>query len=1019
MVFSLERAQSASNTVQSKQSVNTTSLKLVLLGRAHFERENQRVRIPTRKGIGLLAYLALEGVQSRARLAMVFWGQFDETRGRMNLRRELQRIRDLGLEEALLVTSSSVQLATEVWCDAKEFQNAIRKADVATAVHLWGGVLLEGVDAEDDLEFDIWLERNRADFQAQYLDSLHSFAALLENAREYRQALGAYQQILAEDNLNESVYRALIRIYGLLGMREQAQVTFSQLEVLLREDLGLTPLPETLLLIEQIRANLKPQENLNAKNDTNLFEPPFVGREDVIAEFKLHPSRIQVILGEPGVGKSRLAAEFLAQSGVFVKIQGREDWRGITLAPITAVLREHQHKLESLSSSDRLELARLIPELEPNSKNLEAPSLEGRTRFLQALANALEISVQGGAMLVDDIHWLDESSVNVLTLLLNQSSIQAIFTAREAELESADHVRISINTLERQGILKKIQLQALSEIDVLELVRVLSGASGAIEFSERLFDATAGNPFFTLETIRHLFATGFLEVSDGLWQVGEQHANYQELPIPNTLKTMILERIMRLGAGVQRLLEAASLNGALFELSDLEGATALGEWDALDALEQSVGAQLIRLQETGYRFTHDLVRRTLEDAILPERKSRIHDKLANNAILKNALPERIAEHFEAAGKQNQAVQFRYLAAERLEKLNLSQAAKEQLELAFKLISTKVSNDEQRLWLVKIHLKLGNVKHDLADYQAARFEFEHALEIAKLIANPGLQSECLSGLARVAGGLSSYASVLKTCQESLELARQSHDPIITARALYWLGNTEFQLGNTKLATKHLIESLELQQLSSELDMIATTNILLGRVATFDKDHARAIEYYRIALESNRKIGYLKGTALCLTGISWRALLVKDFEIAEQTARESLELYLRLGGPWLIANAMTNLAHALAGKNMLEAAKHHYANALERSLEIEAFNITLEILVGVAQMLLSENQSLAARLLATAIQHERSTAEIRDYAAPVVLEWQKLNKKNAKLPLEHDFQNILTQARSILHLKPTST
>ncbi len=979
---------------------------------AHFERHNQHIRIPTRKGLGLLAYLALEGIQTRARLAEVFWGQFDEARGRMNLRRELQRLRDLGLEDVLLVTSSSVQLATDIWCDAIEFQNAIRKAEVATAVKLWGGAFLEGVDAEDDLEFDHWLERKRADFQAQHLDSLHSFAVLLENAREHRQALEIYQQILIEDNLNERVYRALIRLFGVLGMREQALVTFSQLEVLLREDLGLTPLPETVALIEQIRANLTPRENQNIKTDNSLFEPPFVGRDDLITELKRQPYRIHVLLGEPGVGKSRLAVEFFAQSGFYLKIQGREDWRGITLAPITSVLREHRLNLESLSSSDRLEVARLIPELEPNSKNLEAPSLEGRTRFLQALANALEFNLQGGALLVDDIHWLDESSVNVLTLLLNQSNNQAIFTAREAEIDRSDHVRISINTLERQGILKKTQLHAWSELDVLELVRSLSGTSGAVEFSMRLFDATGGNPFFTLETIRHLFATGFLEDNQGQWQVSEQHANYQQLPIPNTLKTMILERISRLGAGVQRLLEAASLNGALFELSDLEGATALGEWDALDALEQSVGAQLIRVQDAGYRFAHDLVRRTLEDAILPERKSRIHRKLASNAIAKNALPERIAEHFEAAEMGNQAVEYRYFAAERLEKLNLSQAAKEQLELALKLILTQVSNDEQQQWLVKVYLKLGNVKHDLADYLAAQLEFERALEIAKSLPNPGLQSECFSGLARVAGGLSRYASVLESCQESVKLARQSNEPIILARALYWLGNTEFQLGNTKLATKHLVESLELQKHSSELDMIATTNILLGRVATFDKDHARAIEYYRIALESNRKIGYLKGTALCLTGISWRALLVKDFEIAEQTARESLELYHQLGGPWLIANAMTNLAHALAGKHNLQVAKRHYADALERSLEIGAYNITLEILVGVAKLLLPKNQRLAAQFLAVAIQHERSTAEIKDYAAPIVLEWQKLNRNNVTLPTHNDFQDTLSQARATL-------
>jgi DNA-binding SARP family transcriptional activator/predicted ATPase len=991
--------------------VDSSSPKLFLLGFPHLTRQAQDVRIATRKGIGLLAYLALEGVQTRTRLAEIFWGQFDEARGRMNLRRELQRLKDLGLQDLLLVTNSSLQLAKQVWCDATLFQKAALAGDVQSAVNLWSGTLLEGFDAEDDLEFDHWLEQKRIEFEAQHLDALHVFAAQLENNRDLRQALTTYQQILARDNLNETVYQALIRLHGLLGMREQAIATFTQLKDLLREELGLIPLPATIALIEKVKQSAKQGEQLPPQNSHDLFDPPFIGREDVIAQLNRNPKRIHLLLGEPGVGKSRLATEFLLSLGSFVRIQGREDWRGITLAPITAILRENHEKLESLSSSDRLEVARLLPEIEPNSKNLEAPSLEGRTRFLEALANALRLIVGNGALLVDDMHWLDESSVHVVSLLLSASNTQTIFTARETEFETIDHVRISINSLERQGILRKTNLMAWGEIDVLELVRNLSKSQEASKFSERLFDATGGNPFFTLETIRHLFATGFLIVNQGLWQVSPEHANYQQLPIPNSLKTMIFERITRLGAGVQRLLEAASLNGSVFELSDLDGATALGEWDALDALEQSVGAQLIRTQDTGYRFAHDLVRRTLEDGILSERKSRIHRKLANNAITKNALPERIAEHFEGAGDRFQAVNYRYLAAERLEKLNLSQAARIQLEMALQLIGQPNSDLEHQL-LVKVHMKLGNVLHDLAEYETASVELERALELARTIDHPGLQSECLSGLARVAGGLSSYAAVLPTCQESLMLARLSLDPIVTARALYWLGNTEFQLGKTEQATEHLIESLELQQQGGELDMFATTNILLGRVATFDQNHKKAIEYYRVALESNRKIGYLKGTALCLTGISWRALIVKNFIEAEQSARESLALYLQLGGPWLIANAMTNLAHALAGKNQHEEAKHHYATALERSVEIGAYNITLEIMVGVAKMLLSADQSLAAQLLALAIQHERSTAEIKDYAAPVVQEWHFASPKNKTLPINLNFEKTLEEAQKVL-------
>jgi DNA-binding SARP family transcriptional activator len=351
--------------------VSDPSLKLFLLGRAYIARQSRQIRVPTRKGIGLIAYLALEGIQSRARLAEVFWGQFDEARGRMNLRRELKRLKDLGLDDLLIATSTSLQTAPELQCDALEFLRAVKRNDAAAAVQHWGGDFLAGLDAEDDLEFDHWFERQRLSFQAQHLDSLHSFAAQLEGRNENRQAIDVYGQILNLDNLNESVYRALIRLHGTLNEREQALGYFRQLEAALEEELGLTPLPETLALVQSLRSRDKKTEPPARKNVADLFDPPFVGRDDMIEEFNRRKSQIQLLLGEAGIGKSRLAVEYLTRSGAYLRLQGREDWRGITLAPITAALRAHLKALEALSSSDRLEVARLIPELEPNLKNLE------------------------------------------------------------------------------------------------------------------------------------------------------------------------------------------------------------------------------------------------------------------------------------------------------------------------------------------------------------------------------------------------------------------------------------------------------------------------------------------------------------------------------------------------------------------------------------------------------------------------------------------------------------------------
>ena len=129
--------------------------------------------------------------------------------------------------------------------------------------------------------------------------------------------------------------------------------------------------------------------------------------------------------------------------------------------------------------------------------------------------------------------------------------------------------------------------------------------------ARRLQRATHGNPYFLLETIRFLFDSGDLTIDErGTWvtRYDEDTGSYAELPVPPTVQQAVIERVERLGPAARRVLETAALAGDGFVLEEVQPATALSDWEALEGLERALQANLIASATPGYRFAHDLAR---------------------------------------------------------------------------------------------------------------------------------------------------------------------------------------------------------------------------------------------------------------------------------------------------------------------------------------------------------------------------------------------------------------------------
>lgn len=669
-------------------------IRIELLGAPRVLCAGRELRLPVKKSLALLAVLAVDGRCTRARLAALLWGELDDEAARRNLRRELHRLREAGLGE-VLAGDDALALAAGVRSDVAELAGAGGDGE-AEELLPDAAVLLDGFELADAPAFDDWLAQARERLARRWAERLAARARRLEAAGALREALALCRRLAAHDPLQESHAADTMRLHALLGERGAALERYEQLRRTLQHELGLEPLPATVALAEQLRAaeQLAPLVARGGSAGLARFQAPLVGRESELQRLADSPAVARLLVGEPGVGKSRLAeaAAEGAQPCVVVRLGPLA--RGAPLQALAQALREAlagaagRERLAGLPALTRQELARLLPELDGAPARAEPAHAALRGRFLAALADTLRTLCAGGVLWIDDLHWADEAMLDLLDPLLHRLGREraagaagvprVLLTARRHELAEHAAARDVLRRLERAGLVERLELQPLPPEATLALVRRLSGASGGTRFAQRLQRATDGNPYFLLETLRYLFDVGELAIdAQGIWSTryDDATADYAELPVPPSVEQAVVERFERLGAAAQRLLEVAALADDPFSLDELRGATALSDFEAVDGLERAAGADVITAIASGgepsrpaWRFAHELARQALERRLGAERRRLIHRRLAATLEARHGRPDRIAHHLHGAGEAAAAVPWWLAAAQAAERV---------------------------------------------------------------------------------------------------------------------------------------------------------------------------------------------------------------------------------------------------------------------------------------------------------------------------------------------------------------
>lgn len=579
----------------------------------------------------------------------------------------------------------------------------------------------------------------------------------LEDRIDFDLACGRHHQVLpelegltAEHCLRERFWgQRMLALYR-SGRQAEALQVYQKARRRLVDELGLEPGPalvelEAAILRQDDR--LLPRSALEPAGSASGPVPlppelavgaalPFVSRQAELDEaeglvFDPDRRRLAVIwlLGEPGIGKTRLAREIARRAherAATVLFGWNSEDLAVPYQPVIEALRWFAAHVADEELAVRLgglpgDLVRLAPELGERlgagPSRSPSPEVEQYQLFEAVRSWWAAASVQPTVIVLDDLQWAGQPTLSLLGHAARHagpSRAVLVCTARTTSPDGSEALAAMAEDLERRGVpSRRFVLGGLGVEAVGDLVAALAGRplDGPLaELAARLRAETAGNPLFLDGLLAGLLADGPADPE----------------VLPGSLAETVARRVARLPDEVGELLRVAAIAGLDFDLPVVATGAGRSEPDALDALEVAARAGL--LEEAGpdrFRFAHALVRSVLRQQLSPSRRVRIHLRVGQalesiHADDLDAHAAELAHHFRGAlptAGADKALTYSLLAAERATRLLSHHEAVDAFRLALELIdATGPAATDQR---IELALRLAQAEFRAGHFAAAR------------------------------------------------------------------------------------------------------------------------------------------------------------------------------------------------------------------------------------------------------------------------------------------------------------
>jgi DNA-binding SARP family transcriptional activator/class 3 adenylate cyclase len=892
-----------------------------------------------RRQVGrLLRLLATSSGKRRMREDVIelFWPDASPEAGAGNLRLLTYRLRQaLGNPDPPPVTSDGDWIALNPvyqWeVDLDRFEELTGRAgdDVATLEE--AADLVQGEPLPED-RYEDWAAPVREHVQRRWREICLQLARLHARRGANQEAAGWYERLLESDPLNEEAVQGLLEILLERGNRTKALRRYRQFERRLEDELGVPPQPETMALVAAIeerkasqidRSELPTHEQQRSLAAVIPMYPlprsgPLVGRDEELAQMLAAlpgrrepqvsaPVRLLLVAAEAGMGKTRLLAELaerareeslLTLAGGCYEQEGKLPYGPIHDALLDYVRGEPEAAVRSRLGDLLPELARILPELRTRLPDIPEPMMgdaEGqRLRLFSTVAQVLERVSEGGAvvLILDDLHWADDASLQLLHYLLRQRGLDRVLVVgayRTEEVASETPLAQLEAEARDEAWAALFPLMPLEEDSLEDVLAERMDGRFAKSAVTALQERSGGNPFFALQMARLLAQEGRLVEGEEGWCLAEGAS----VELPPEVRATVARRLRRLARREREVLTLGAVLGREFGYPALEAVWSRDEDALYTAIETSMSEQVLTETDDGYAFGHPLLHEVVYARVPSGQRVRLHRKAG--VALETLYGERpnghaaeLARHFLQGG-------------DRVRALAYTMHAGDQAEAAF--------------------------AHGEAERQ-----YRTALELARGLGDDAIEAEALAKLGSALRAAGRDAEAIEVLEEAADMYRGAGDAGAEARVTAEIGwalqERHFKdldregaaAARLEVALERLRESAPARDIAA---LLVTLSTLLARCGRIEQ----ALDAATQAAELARSVGdeHIRATAEGRRGLALKVLL--RFEEGKQALETAIPLLEVAGDVDPLIRSLDNLGDIYARTGDLPTARQHRRRALD--------------------------------------------------------------------------------------------
>jgi predicted ATPase/class 3 adenylate cyclase len=570
---------------------------------------------------------------------------------------------------------------------------------------------------------------------------------------------------------------------------------------------------------------------------------PLVGRESEVtlllerwAQVKDGHGQVMLLSGEAGIGKSRLVQVLKdhAKDEPHAQIECRCSPYHTNSAfyPLAELLQRKLgwqpedtadaklHKLETVLAQIHLDVNTAVPLFTallslplPDDRYppIQLSSQQQRQQTLEAFLQLVLLASEQHPVLfiVEDLHWVDPSTLEFLQLLIDQApttSLYLLVTCRPDYQPSWSH----------KSYLTEITVNRLSRHQIEQMVtQVVSRKTLPVEIIEQLVDKTDGVPLYVEEMTKAVLESGTLKEVNGQYELV---GSVSSLVIPATLQDSLMARLDRL-VTAKAVAQYASVIGRQFSYELLQAVSQLDETMLQHELGRLVAAELVYQRglppHAIYMFKHALIQDTAYASLLRSTRQGYHRHIAEVLVERfpetaEAQPELLAHHYTEAGLNGQAVDYWYKAGQKAIERSAHVEVIRHLQRGLVLLTMLPESSERARRELHMRTTLGRILMLTKGHGAP--EVEHTLVRARALCQQiGDYNELLpvlNGLWIVTLVRAELHQARALAEESLRLVQDRPDPVLLSRAHDVLGETSFYLGEFTATRDHMEQCLAL-------------------------------------------------------------------------------------------------------------------------------------------------------------------------------------------------------------------